>query len=159
MDLASFLVSLFVVADDCWQWAHPPAPRKPGRPPSLLPSEALTLAILSQWPRFRSERDFFRYAHAHLREYIPHPLSHGQLNRRIRALEPEVRSFQRDLASTLADGSEVYHILDTNPSHGPRYTYRSYAWHRVAARDVWVRIPLEPPYTRDVARENEGRGN
>jgi len=51
----------------------------------LSDAEVLTLAILSQWPRWRSERDFFRFADAHLREYFPNLLSHGQLNRRIRA--------------------------------------------------------------------------
>ena len=52
------LVSLYVLIDEWWERAHPPSPRKPGRPPSLSHSEVLTLAILSQWPRFRSERDF-----------------------------------------------------------------------------------------------------
>ena len=107
------LVSLFVLVDDWWESVHPPSARKPGRPPSLSDSEVLTLAILAQWPRWRSERDFFRFADAHLRGYFPNLLSHGQLNRRIRALEPELKAFQWDLAATLADGSEVYHVLDT----------------------------------------------
>ena len=107
------LVSLFVLVDDWWESVHPPSARKPGRPPSLSDPEVLTLAILAQWPRWRSERDFFRFADAHLRGYFPNLLSHGQLNRRIRALEPELKAFQWDLAATLADGSEVYHVLDT----------------------------------------------
>jgi hypothetical protein len=101
------LVSLYVLVDDWWERAHPPSPRKPGRPPSLSASEVLT------WPRFRSERDLYRFADAHLRPYFPDLLSHGQLNRRIRALEPELKALQQDLAATLADGSEVYHVLDT----------------------------------------------
>jgi Transposase DDE domain len=113
VDLETMLVSLYVLVDDWWERAHPPSPRKPGRPPSLSASEVITLAILAQWPRFRSERDFFRFADAHLRTYFPTLLSHGQLNRRIRALEPELKALQRDLAATLADGSEVYHVLDT----------------------------------------------
>jgi hypothetical protein len=60
-----------------------------------------------------AERDSFRYAHAHLRSYSPNLVSYRQLNRRIRALEPELRAFQRELAKTLADGSEVYQVLDT----------------------------------------------
>lgn len=83
------------------------------RPPLLSLSEVLTLAILSQWPRFRSERDFFRFAEAHLRKYFPNLLSHGQLNRRIRALEPELRALQSALAETLAEPQAVYHVLDT----------------------------------------------
>jgi len=113
VDLETLLVSLYVLVDEWWQETHPPAPRKPGRPPSLCHSEVLTLAILSQWPRFRSERDFHRYADAHLRTHFPELVSHGQLNRRIRALEPELRALQRDLARELSDPSCVYHVLDT----------------------------------------------
>jgi hypothetical protein len=50
------LVSLYVLVNEWWEHAHLPSPRKPGSPPSLSDSEVLTLAILSQWPRFRSER-------------------------------------------------------------------------------------------------------
>lgn len=113
MDLEDLLVSLYVLVDEWWQRKCPPTPRKPGRPLSLSHSEVLTLAILAQWPRFRSERDFFRFADAHLRPYFPNLLSHGQLNRRIRALEPELKALQRDLAETLAESSAVYHVLDT----------------------------------------------
>ena len=51
MDLETLLVSLYVFVDDWWKRAHPPSPRKPGRPPSLSASEVITLAILAQWPR------------------------------------------------------------------------------------------------------------
>jgi Transposase DDE domain len=69
--------------------------------------------MLAQWPRWRSERDFWRFSDAHLREYFPNLVSQSQFNRRIRDLEPELRAFQRDLASVLADGSEAYRVLDT----------------------------------------------
>ena len=98
MDLETMLVSLYVFVDDWWKRAHPPSPRKPGRPPSLSDAEVLTLAILSQWPRFRSERDFFRFVVAHLRPSFPNPLSPGQLNRRIRALEPELRALHEKVS-------------------------------------------------------------
>jgi len=113
VDLESLLISVFVLVDDWWQRTHPPASKKPGRPPSLSSSEVLTLALLAQWPRWRSERDFYRFADAYLRGWFPNLLSHGQLNRRIRALEPELRTLQRDLAETLAEPQEVYHMLDT----------------------------------------------
>ena len=59
MDLDSFLVSLYVLVDDWWKLEHASEPPKPGRPAFLLSDpEVLTLAILAQWPRFRSERDF-----------------------------------------------------------------------------------------------------
>ena len=85
MDLETLLVSLYLVVNEWWQREHPPLASKPGHPPLLSDAEVLTLAILSQWPRWRSERDFFRFADAHLREYFSNLLSHGQLNRRIRA--------------------------------------------------------------------------
>ena len=93
IDLDSFLVSLYVLVDDWWKASHPPnAPRRHGRPALLSESEVLTLAILAQWPRFRSERDFWRFASSHLRPYFPALCSQSQLNRRVRALEPELRA-------------------------------------------------------------------
>src|ERR687898_214546 len=91
MDLDSFLVSLYVLVDDWWKLQHASRSPKTGRPALLSDPEVLTLAILAQWPRFRSERDFWRFAWAHLRPYFPMLCSQGQLNRRIRALEPELR--------------------------------------------------------------------
>ena len=114
MDLDSFLTALYVSIDDWWQAHHLPTARKLGRPALLSDSEVLTLAILAQWPRFRSERDFWRFARAHLRCYFPKLCSQGQFNRRVRALEPEMRALQRVLAEDIvAELSTVYHVLDT----------------------------------------------
>ncbi len=113
MDLETFLVSLYVLIDDWWLAERMPPTRKPGRPPRLTDSEVLTLAVLAQWPRFRSERDFWRFAQAHLRSYFPTLCSQSQFNRRVRALAPQLRAFQRDLARTLAKSSAVYRVLDT----------------------------------------------
>ena len=113
MDLDSFLVSLYVSVDDWWRASHPSTPRRPGRPALLADSEVLTLAILAQWPRFRSERDFWRFADAHLRPYFPKLCSQSQLNRRVRALEPELRALQKALAGDLCDPSAVYRVMDT----------------------------------------------
>jgi hypothetical protein len=89
MNLDSFLVSLYVLVDDWWQEHHPSSARKrkPGRPALLSESELITLAILAQWPRFRSERDFWRFADAHLRAYFPNLCTQSQFNRRVRALQ------------------------------------------------------------------------
>jgi hypothetical protein len=113
VDLDSFLVSLYVTVDDWWRATHAPTPRRPGRPALLADSEVLTLAILAQWPRFRSERDFWRFADAHLRSYFPSLCTQGQFNRRVRALEPEMRALQRAFALGLARPSAVYRVLDT----------------------------------------------
>src|SRR3712207_2112770 len=80
VDLDSFLVSLYVLVDD-WRQRRDVAPRKPGRPVLLSESEVLTLAILAQWPRWRSERDFWRFASSHLRGYFPTLCSQSQIGR------------------------------------------------------------------------------
>jgi len=114
MELDSFLISLYVYIDEWWKANHSSnAPRKPGRPTLLSESEVLTLAILAQWPRFRSERDFWRFASSHLRSYFPTLCSQSQLNRRVRALEPELRLLQRAFAEELAEPSVVYRVMDT----------------------------------------------
>jgi hypothetical protein len=114
MDLDSFLVSLFVLVEDWWQEHHPSSARKkPGRPALLSEPEVITLAILAQWPRFRSERDFWRFASAHLRAYFPKLCTQSQFNRRVRALEPELRVLQRTFAGEIAEPSAVYRVLDT----------------------------------------------
>jgi hypothetical protein len=48
-----------------------------------------------------------------LRPYFPNLCSQSQLNRRVRSVEPDLRDFQRAVARTLCDVSEVYHVLDT----------------------------------------------
>ena len=116
MDLDSFLVSLYVLVDDWWQEHHPSSARKskPGRPVLLSDPEVITLAILAQWPRFRSERDFWRFASAHLkRPYFPNLCTQSQFNRRVRALEPELRALQRSFAGEISEPSAVYRVLDT----------------------------------------------
>ena len=85
LDLDSFLVSLYVLVDDWWKLDRASRPPKSGRPALISDPEVITLAILAQWPRFRSERDFWRFAHAHLRPYFPHLCSQSQLNRRVRS--------------------------------------------------------------------------
>jgi hypothetical protein len=113
VDLDSFLVSLYVLVEDWWKLDHASQPPKTGRPALLSDPEVLTLAILAQWPRFRSERDFWRFAWAHLRSYFPNLCSQSQLNRRIRALEPEMRLLQRAFSGELACPSAVYRVMDT----------------------------------------------
>src|SRR4051812_34951277 len=113
LDLDSFLVSLYVLVDDWWKLEHASEAPRVGRPALLSGSEVITLAIVAQWPRFRSERDFWRFAWAHLRPYFPNLCCQSQLNRRVRSLEPVLRNFQRGMARELRGASEVYHVLDT----------------------------------------------
>lgn len=114
MDLDSFLTELYVTIDTWWQTQpetqHPPL----GRPVQLATSEVLTLAIVAQWPRWRSERDFWRFADRYLRAAFPCLCCQSQFNRRVRALEPVLRRLQQALAAQLTDPHQVYHVLDTS---------------------------------------------
>src|SRR5919199_2219589 len=113
MDLDSFLVAVYVMVDDWWQDHGAGARREPGRPPTLSMSEVLTLVLVAQWPRWRSERDFWRFAQAHLRPYFPRLGSQSQLNRRIRAAEPALRAVHAALVAPLVSVPSVYHVLAT----------------------------------------------
>jgi hypothetical protein len=117
--LYSFLVSLYVLVDDWWKLKHSSDPPRTGRPALLTDPEVITLAILAQWPRWRSERDFWRFAHAHLCPYFPNLCSQGQLNPRVRSLEPELRNFQCAVTETLRGASEVYLVSWTLLSYRP----------------------------------------
>ncbi len=112
MDLDSLLVSLYVLAENWWKATRSADNPGAGRPSLISEPEILTLAILAQWPRFRSERDFHRFANAHLREYFPTLPSQSQFNRRVRALEGEMGALSAHLAGTLAEEGAVYHVLD-----------------------------------------------
>ena len=115
MDLDSFLVSLYVLTEDWWKAAHSSDTPGAGRPSLISDPEILTLAILAQWSRLRSERDSWRFARAHLRQYFPALPSQSQFNRRVRALEFEMRSLQLHLAELLTEESAVYPTSWTPP--------------------------------------------
>jgi hypothetical protein len=109
MDLDSFLVSLYVLVEDWWHEHHPSsARRKPGPPALLTHPEVITLAILPQWPRFRSERDFWRFASAHLRAYFPQAVHPESVQPQGASPgEPELRALQRAFAGQLCEPSAV----------------------------------------------------
>ena len=66
----TLLTVLYVMADDYCK-RQPQRRRTPGPKASLTESEVITLVIFSQWARFRSERDFYRYAASRLSPPFP----------------------------------------------------------------------------------------
>src|SRR5947209_8269622 len=113
MDLDSFLLAVSVHVEDWWKAHHPVGPRRPGRPTRLCPSEVLTLALVEQWPCWRSEAAFWRYVEFRWRSAFPRLCSRTRFNRQVRALEPALRALQRDLAQPLLDPQTAYRVLDT----------------------------------------------
>jgi hypothetical protein len=70
LDVDTFLTALYVMVDDLRQ-SHRTERGRPGPDASLCCSEVITLSIFARWSRFTSERDFYRYAEAHLRAAFP----------------------------------------------------------------------------------------
>lgn len=67
MDIDLFLTALYVEVDDFL--TTQPAEKLPGPDCKLTKSEAMTLLIVSQWRRFSSDRDFYRFALAGVAVY------------------------------------------------------------------------------------------
>jgi hypothetical protein len=64
IEIDLFLTALYASVNDFF--ATQPIERRRGPTGKLTESEAVTLLIFSQWARFRSERDFYRWATAPL---------------------------------------------------------------------------------------------
>src|ERR671913_1490162 len=117
MDLDSFLVSLYVLVEDWWKLDHASQPPKTGRPALLSDPEVLTLEHprpVATLPQREGLLALRLGASAPLpRPYFPSLCLQSQLNRRIRALEPQLRLLQRAFARELACPSAVFRVMDT----------------------------------------------
>lgn len=102
LDQDTFLTTLYVSVDDFCKAHLPKEPTRTGPQSALCRSEVITLALFAQWARFRSERDFFRFAHACLKHLFPRLPDLSQFNR-------AQRTYQQD---TLAFGAFLVEILD-----------------------------------------------
>jgi hypothetical protein len=111
MDPETFLVELYVLADEFCKTALRPD-RHPGPAATLDRSEVVSLALLSQLARFRSERDFWRYLTTRLRAYFPHLPSRPQFNRQIRRQQGAITAFALALAAQLGADATAYEALD-----------------------------------------------
>jgi hypothetical protein len=113
LDVDTFLTTLYVIADD---FCHSQSPRRrPGPDASLSESEVITLAIFARWSRFTSERDFYRYADAKLRNAFPTLPDRSQFNRLMRSCTELIGAFALHLASLLTDARKhPYQALDSS---------------------------------------------
>src|SRR5215216_8130386 len=84
LDVDTFLTALYVMVDDFCH-SRPQKERLSGPDASLSPSEVVTLAIFSRWSRFRSERDFYRYATGYLQDAFTTLPERSQFNRLVRS--------------------------------------------------------------------------
>jgi hypothetical protein len=112
VDVDAFLTTLYVTTDDFCQ-SLPPK-RHPGPDASLSASEVVTLAIFARWSRFASERDFYRYAGAHLTDAFPTLPDRSQLNRLVRFYTQLIEELALHLAEVLEVGKSPYEALDSS---------------------------------------------
>jgi hypothetical protein len=88
--------------------------RRPGPDASLSPSEVVTLAIFARWGRFASERDFYRYADAYLRNAFPTLPDRSQFNRLVRLRLELIEDTALHLATLLGARRCPYEALDSS---------------------------------------------
>lgn len=111
LDPETFLVELYVLADEFCKHQLPPAAR-PGPAPALARAEVLTLALFSQWQQFPSEAAFYRWATTHLRPLFPTLPSRPQFNRLIRHEHEVITAFALNLGRALAATDHAFEVID-----------------------------------------------
>lgn len=118
LDLDTFLTTVYCLVDDMYAQqfaAH--KPRRPGRKPEMSDSEVLTLGLLAQWQRSRSEREFLRTTRRALAPYFPRWLSQSAFNRRLRDLAGVLAQLAPSIAARTTEllGTSAYEVLDGVP--------------------------------------------
>ena len=113
VDTDTFLTALYVMVDDFCK-SRLPARCPAGPKPSLTGSEVVTLVVFSQWDRFRSERDFYRYAVSRLRPAFPTLPRRRQFNRLTRRCYSTLAAFSHHLTDLLQGQRCLYEALDSS---------------------------------------------
>jgi hypothetical protein len=117
-ELDTFLVTVYCVVDELMSERFAAAkPRRPGKKPTMADSEVLTLGLLAQSQRSRSEREFLRTARPTLLPYFPRWLSQSAFNRRLRDLSGVLAQLGPAIAerTTALLGISAYEVLDGVP--------------------------------------------
>ena len=109
----TFLTILYVMVDDFCK-SQLPEERRPGPMASLSRSEVVTLAVFSQWSRFRNQRDFYRFAEGKLRSAFPTLPHRSQYNRLVRKHHDVTVAFFLHLVELLRARQVPYEVLDTS---------------------------------------------
>lgn len=113
VDTDTFLTTLYVMVDEFCK-CHMMPESHPGPEASLSRSEVVTLAVFSQWNRFQSERDFYRYACRHLRPAFPTLPHREQLNRLTRRHHDAIVAFSLYMAGLMNARCCPYEALDSS---------------------------------------------
>jgi hypothetical protein len=113
MDRDTFLTTVYVMTDDYVQATQRAWPATTGPDRQLSVSEVLTLALLSRWRIFDSERDFYGYVRRHWRRAFPGLPARSQFNRWVRASLDGLCGLSQHLAGLAEPLAAAYEALDT----------------------------------------------
>ena len=127
VDMNTFLTILYVMVDDFCK-SRLPAETRTGPKPSLSRSEVITLAIFSQWYRFRSQRDFYRMADQKLRSAFPTLPHRTQFNRLARRHREATVAFSLYLVELMGAREVAYEILDSTGVPVRNVKRRGHGW-------------------------------
>jgi len=127
LDVDTFLTILYVMVDDFCQ-SQASEQRRPGPPASLCQSEVITLSIFARWSRFASERDFYRYAEAHLRGAFPTLPDRSQFNRLVRFHATALEEVAVKLGEALKSEPQPYQALDSSAMPVRDAKRRGHGW-------------------------------
>ncbi len=127
LDVDTFLTTLYVMVDDLCQ-LHRIERSRPGPDPSLCVSEVISLAIFARWSRFASERDFYRYAEAHLRGAFPTLPDRSQFNRLVRSYADGVEKIAVKLGQMIEASEPPYQALDSSAMPVRDAKRRGHGW-------------------------------
>ena len=111
IDILTFLLELYDLVDQYCKDHKVEHPRR-GRRPHLSCAEVVTLAVFSQWRRFQSERDFYRFATQQLFPLFPRLPDRSQFNRAVRQHQPLLQQVLQHLTDRLQAQEGSYEILD-----------------------------------------------
>jgi hypothetical protein len=130
LDVATFLVTLYVMAAEFCQTQVPPDTR-PGPAAALTRSEVVALAVFGQWARFPGERAFYRYAARRRRWAFPRLPARSQLNRLVRRHRDAIAAFGLYLArrpEVRAARDHLYEALDGTAAPVRQARRRGHGW-------------------------------
>jgi len=121
MDMDTFLTTLYVVVDDCYQrygdWYRAGVHR--GAAAQLSDSEVMTIALAGMWRAgtpWQSERGVVRWMLVHGRGYFPKMIKRSGFNKRVKQLWGLFVMLQQGLAAQLSEGqADGYEATDCLP--------------------------------------------
>jgi len=106
-----------------------------GADPVLMPPCVLARSLLSpsssifgRWSRFASERDFYRYAEAHLKEAFPTLPARSQFNRLVRFYVEDIEYIAVKLGQIMEGGEHPYQALDASAMPIRDVKRRTHGW-------------------------------